>query len=133
MRLLLDTHILLWSLLEPRNLSHNVRDVLEDPSHELWLSPISLWEVMMLAEKHRIELDTEPESWIRRVLRELPFREASLNYEVSIQSRLINVSNTDPADRFLAATALVYGLTLVTADENLFKIKGVDVLRCKKN
>jgi len=44
-----------------------------------------------------------------------------MNYEVAIQSRAIDLEHRDPADRFLAATALVYDLTLVTADERLLR------------
>lgn len=55
-------------------------------------------------------------------------KEASLNYEVSIQSRMLDLSHEDPADRFLAATAVVYDLTLVTADERLIVSDRYDVL-----
>ena len=57
MRLLLDTHIWLWSLLEPKNLSRRVSQALESPSNELWLSPVSTWEFFLLARKKRIVLD----------------------------------------------------------------------------
>ena len=48
MTLLLDTHIWLWSALDPSRLSKRVKDALEDPSNELWLSPISVWETLVL-------------------------------------------------------------------------------------
>ena len=118
-RLLLDTHVLLWSLLEPERLSSEAATQLEEPSNELWLSPISTWEVMLLAEKGRIEIDDLPGPWIKKVLSQVPFRQASLNHEVAIQSRTIDLPHQDPADRFIAASAIVYDLVLVTADENL--------------
>lgn len=119
MKLLLDTHILLWSLLDPTRLTRKVATELENPANELWLSPISTWEILILAEKGRVVLDTDPSTWIRDVLKIIPVREAPINHEISIQSRLLNLSHEDPADRFLAATAIVYDLTLVTADERL--------------
>jgi len=119
MKLLLDTHILLWSLLEPALLSKRVASELEDPSNEIWLSPVTIWEVLILAEKRRIILTPDPFAWIRNVLKTTPLREAPLNYEVAIQSRALDLRHQDPVDRFLAATALVYELTLVTADERL--------------
>jgi len=116
MRLLLDTHIFLWSLLEPESLRPEVAAALEDKSNELWLSPIVIWEVLVLAERGRV------------VLEKVPFREAALTHEVAIQSRLVELPHRDPADRFLAATALVYGLPLVTADERLLKSPSIPTL-----
>ncbi|MFH2219588.1 MAG: type II toxin-antitoxin system VapC family toxin [Pseudomonadota bacterium] len=119
MKLLLDTHILLWSLLDPARLTGKVASELENPANELWLSPITTWEILILVEKGRVVLDTDPSTWIRDVLKKIPVRKAPINHEISIQSRSLNLSHEDPADRFLAATAMVYDLTLVTADERL--------------
>ena len=119
MKLLLDTHILLWSLLEPARLAMEVSAELENPSNELWLSPISTWEIIILAERGHIVLDARPELWLRDVFTTVPFKEAPLNHEVAIQSRMINLTQEDPADRFLVATALVYDLKLVTADRRI--------------
>lgn len=128
MRLLLDTHILLWSLLDPSQLSKRVAHELEDPSNELWLSPISTWEILLLAEKGRIILDDDPATWLRGVLREIPFKEAVLTHEIAIQSRTLDLPQNDPADRFLAATSIVYGLTSVTADKRLMIARNFSVL-----
>jgi PIN domain nuclease of toxin-antitoxin system len=72
-----------------------------------------------LIEKGRIEIDSDPIDWIREIFSTVPLKEAPLNHEVAIQSRRIKLPHKDPADRFIAATAVVYGLTLVTADERL--------------
>ena len=128
MRLLLDTHRWLWSLLEPVRLSKRVAAELENPDNELWLSPISLWELLVLVEKRRVVLDSDPETWICGVLAKVPFKEAPLNHEVALKSRSLTFAHQDPADRFLAATALVYDLTLVTADERLLHAEGLHVL-----
>jgi PIN domain nuclease of toxin-antitoxin system len=124
-KLLLDTHILLWSLLEPARLTERVAAALEDPLNELWLSPIVVWEVLMLAERGRVELEPDAATWVRRTSQAVPFREAPINHEVAIQSRGIDLLHQDPADRFLAATALVYDLTLVTADERLLRSRRI--------
>ena len=60
-----------------------------------------------------------------------PLQEAPLNFEVTVQSRRIKLPHQDPADRFIAATALVYGFTLVTADKDLLRCKQVPVLPAK--
>ena len=121
MNLLLDTHIWLWSALEPAKLSARVRRLLEDDENELWLSPMSVWETLVLARKKRVLLEPEPEQWVRRALAELPTREATINHEVAIRSEALRVGHHDPADRLLLATAVVYDLTLVTADARLLR------------
>ena len=118
-KFLLDTHILLWSLLEPPSLCKMVVNELENEANQLWLSPVSTWEILILAEKGRIQLDSPPIDWMKNVFNTLLFHEASLNHEVAMQSRTIQLPHQDPADRFIAATAAVYGLTLITADRNL--------------
>ena len=128
MRLLLDTHIWLWSALEPDRLSPRMTRALGDPEHELWLSPISVWETLVLARKRRVVLKPSPEQWVRRAITELPIREAPLNHEIAIRSESLKVGHDDPADRFLVATALVHELTLVTADRRLVKDRKVPTL-----
>jgi PIN domain nuclease of toxin-antitoxin system len=129
MKLLLDTPILLWGLLEPERLNRRVAAELQSPQNEIWLSPISIWETMLLAEKGRIVLQPDPASWVRTVLNQLAFHEARINHEVALQSRALKLRSQDPADRLLAATAMVYQLTLVTADKTLFACRDISVLR----
>jgi PIN domain nuclease of toxin-antitoxin system len=120
-KLLLDTHILLWSLLEPERLSDSITRELENSANEIWISPITTWEIIILAEKGRVELNAEPITWMKNVLNSMPFQQATVNHEVAMQSRLIKLSHQDPADRFIAASAVVYDLILVTADNYLIK------------
>jgi PIN domain nuclease of toxin-antitoxin system len=131
MKLLLDTHIWLWSLIEPSRLSKRIVRELRKPLNELWLSPISVWETMMLAHKGRIILEGKPESWIREALSHSNMKEANLNYEVAIMSLDLHLPHGDPSDRFLAATAIVYDLTLVTADERLLSCRQYPTLANK--
>lgn len=128
MNLLLDTHIWIWSLLEPVKLSRRVRAELETPDNELWLSPISVWELLVLIEKGRVEVDKDPIPWVAEVSRSIPLREAAVTHEVAVESRAIDLPHQDPADRFLAATARVYDLTLVTADDRLLGARTISTL-----
>ena len=128
MKLLLDTHIWIWSLIEPEKLSARVRKTLLNPDNESWLSPISLWELLMLGEAGRIAANVGTEEWIRRALQEVPLKEAPLTHEVALEIRRFQLPHRDPADRFLAATARVFGLTFVTADERLIGTKGLSIL-----
>jgi PIN domain nuclease of toxin-antitoxin system len=131
MKLLLDTHILLWGLLEPERLNRRVAAEFVNPDNEIWISPINVWETLVLAEKGRIVLQPDPESWVRTVLSQRAFHEARINHEIAFQSRALKLRLQDPADRFLAATAVVYQLTLVTADKTFFTCRDIAILRNK--
>lgn len=128
MRFLLDTHIWLWSLCDPRLLSQRVTRELTDTGNEIWLSPVSVWEILTLARKGRVVLEGKPESWLREALGKVPLKEASLNHEVAIRSMTLRLPHWDPADRFIAATAIAYDLTLVTADERLLRCRQYSAL-----
>ncbi|MGA9965213.1 MAG: type II toxin-antitoxin system VapC family toxin [Terriglobales bacterium] len=128
MKLLLDTHIWLWSVLEPERLSRRVSKEIQDMSNELWLSPISVWELIVLWQKGRMVPSEDIETWVRNALQTLPLREAPVTYEVARETGRLQLANRDPADRFLLATAKVFELTLVTADEHLLKSRDVSVL-----
>lgn len=128
MKLLLDTHIWLWALLDPDRLSASVRAALQSSENELWLSPISVWEATLLAERGRVRVESDAQTWVRQLLDAMPWREATVTNDVAIMSRQLTLSNQDPADRFLAATARVMGLTLVTADERLLGSTEYDVM-----
>jgi PIN domain nuclease of toxin-antitoxin system len=127
-KLLLDTHIWIWSFLEPRKIAPRTAQALQDPINEKWLSPISLWELMTLVEKGRVALNVSVEEWMGQALKEAPIREAPLTTEVVLATKKISLPHRDPADTFLAATALVFGLTLVTSDVRLLSVKGLPSL-----
>jgi PIN domain nuclease of toxin-antitoxin system len=127
-RLLLDTHIWLWAVGDPSRLAPRVLAAISDPDAEIWLSPISVWEALLLAQRGRIQLTMDPLTWVRDRLGRGPYREAAVTWDVAIESRSLPLEHEDPADRFLAATARVYGLTLVTADHRLLRASGFPVL-----
>ena len=129
MNLLLDTHIWVWNHLEPWKISSEVNRMLAASENELWLSPVSVWELIVLLEKKRLELDRDLHEWVERSKRELMLREAPLSWEVADELRFTILKQRDPADRFLVATAKVYDLTLVTADEHLVNVPGLNVLQ----
>ena len=128
MRLLLDTHIWLWSLLEPEKLSRRVSRALESQTNELWLSPVSTWEFFVLARRKRIVLDADPEEWLRKATAAAPLREATFTHQVAVESGRLELPHKDPADHFIVATAKVFDLTLVTADEAILKSRAVRTL-----
>ena len=128
MKLLLDTHIWLWSTLEPQRITRRVEKALVDPANELWLSPVSVGELIVLLRKGRLTLPSDVAAWVAKTIEDLQLTEAPLTVEVALAVGSINFPHGDPADHFLAATAKVFELTLVTADEHLIHLPGIRVL-----
>jgi PIN domain nuclease of toxin-antitoxin system len=126
LKLLLDTHIWIWSLAESKRLSRRVQHELKNQDNELWLSPVSTWEVLLLQAKGRIQLHGDARDWVTRATAYM--REAPLTHEIVAAAQELPLSHPDPADRFLAATAAVLGLTLVTADHRLLGLGTIATL-----
>lgn len=116
MNLLLDTHIWIWSKLDPKRLGKRAAQELSSSTNDLWLSPISVWETLVLMQKGRIRVEN-PFGWVERAADQL--REAPLTQEIVRVGLSLPLPHADPADRFLAATAKILKLTLVTADQRL--------------
>lgn len=128
MELLLDTHVWLWSLLEPERLSARARELIASDQTRLHLSGISLWETLLLAERKRIILEPNAETWLQTAIVRSPVKEVPITFDVALASRSIRLSHGDPADRFIAASAKVFDLTLLTADRRLLKCRDIKAL-----
>jgi PIN domain nuclease of toxin-antitoxin system len=116
-KLLLDTHAWLWRLLDPSRISADAEEAIADSGSELFLSPISTWEALVLARKGRLSLNPTPHEWVLDALRRTALAAAPLNHGIALRSEALDgFASEDPADRFLVATALELELTLVTAD-----------------
>jgi len=126
LKLLLDTHIWLWSLQNPKRLGKTVLEELNNPENEFWLSPISTWEALTLNAKGRIRLPEDLGSWVAKATAKL--QEAPLTHEIVLAAGRLRLSRNDPADRFLAATAQLLRLTLVTADATLLGLGDISTL-----
>lgn len=126
MKLLLDTHIWLWSLHDLSKLGSRTLQELRSDENQLWLSPMSVWEALIWNQKGKIRLPGDTASWIARAIR--PFREAPLTHEIAVVAQQLSLSQKDPADRFLAATAKVLSLTLLTADARLLGLGEIATL-----
>lgn len=128
MKLLLDTHIWVWSVIEPQRLNKRVAKALGDPENQLWLSPISIWEAMFLHRKGRLKVPEGFSTWLTRALTITSFTEAPLTFEVASALSTIHLPHADPADLFLAGSAKVFGLTLITSDRNLIRCQDISVM-----
>ena len=116
MNLLLDTHIWIWAKSDAARIGKRAAQELSNRNNELWISPVSVWEALALMQKGRIRM-ANPFSWVERASEQM--REAPLTNEIVRVSLALNLPHADPADRFLAGTAKVLDLTLVTADRRL--------------
>jgi PIN domain nuclease of toxin-antitoxin system len=126
LKLLLDTHIWIWSLQGSARLGKRTAQEIRDRENERWLSPVSTWEALTLQAKGRIRLPEDISAWVARST--AAFHEAPLTHEIALAARHLPWEHTDPADRFLAATAQVLGLTLVTADTRLLGLGNISTL-----
>ena len=126
MRLLLDTHIWLWSLQASDRLGKRTAQEIRNPENERWISPVSTWEALTLNAKGRIRLPDDLSAWVAQSTAE--FLEAPLTHEIALAARRLDWKHNDPADRFLAATAQLLRLTLVTADANLLGLGDISTL-----
>jgi PIN domain nuclease of toxin-antitoxin system len=126
LKLLLDTHIWLWSLQNSPRLGKRVLHELRNPGNELWLSPINTWEALTLNAKGRIQLPINLTKWLTEATSR--FHEAPLTHEIALAARQLALPHNDPADRFLAATAQLLDLVLVTADANLLGLGDISTL-----
>ena len=116
MRLLLDTHIRIWALHGPEKLGRRVRRELQRAGNELYLSPVSIWEAHHLVRRKRLRVRQGFAQWLDDVMAQAPLREAPFTFAVASK---IELPQSDLGDSVLAATALVFELTLVTSDSQL--------------
>ena len=94
-----------------------MRRALDDNANEVWLSPISMWELVLLVEKRRVALDRHVAVWISEAAS--PLKSAPLTAEIVQEASRFRFPHDDPADRLLLATAKYLNLTLVRADARL--------------
>jgi PIN domain nuclease of toxin-antitoxin system len=128
LKLLLDTHVWIWTLGRPDRLGRNARRALENPSNQVYLSPISIWEIYHLAERRRFRPTGTFQEWLKLTLSKTTFLEAPFDFAVATEVSQIHLPQPDLGDVFLAATAVAFDLTLVTADSQLLACKWLKTL-----
>ena len=123
--ILLDTHALIWLTEGQPELGDKARHLADEAlaNDDLGISAITFWEIAMLHQRGRIQLVQPVEAW-RRTLVDRGLREWPLTGEVGIAAATLVDFHPDPADRFITATALLHGATLVTADDRILTWSG---------
>jgi len=117
-KLLLDTHILLWSVSQSKRLSPAARKLIKDPDNELFFSAASLWEIAIKKALGREDFRVEPRL-LRRNLVENGYTELPITGEHAVNVDGFPRLHKDPFDRLLLAQAHTEGITLITADAQL--------------
>lgn len=115
MKLLLDTHILLWAAEGSAQLSSKAKSLIENPDNQLYFSSASLWEIAIKNKLGRADFKVDL-AVLRRSLLENGFEEIAINSAHAISVEALPDIHKDPFDRMLLSQTLVEGVTLVTAD-----------------
>lgn len=123
MKLLLDTHLLLWAAGTPRRLPAAARKLLDDPGNELLFSAASLWEIAIKRSLGREDFRVDPRL-LRRGLLENGYAELPITGEHATAVDALPWLHKDPFDRMLVAQAMAESVTLLTADPQLAHYPG---------
>ena len=118
MRVLLDTHVLLWALAEPARLDAETRDTIESGDTEVLFSAASIWEIAIKAGLGRVDFAFDPAE-IARAAFDTGFTELAIRSNAAALVAELPLLHRDPFDRVLVAQAMVEPATLYTADEQL--------------
>jgi PIN domain nuclease of toxin-antitoxin system len=123
MKLLLDTHLLLWAAGEPRRLSKQARALIDNPDNELLFSAASLWEVAIKRGLGRKDFTVDARL-LRRGLLDNGYSELPINSDHVVATESLPLIHKDPFDRILVAQATVEGVTLLTTDSLVSQYPG---------
>lgn len=130
--IVLDTNSLIWWIGDSNRLSEKAGSAIEKAREEkaLYISSISVWEIHTLAKKGKLELDTLPDNWLKKI-EELSFVHfVPVDNKIAVQSvNLPDLIHKDPADRIIIATAQIMGAILITSDKKILKYKHVQTLK----
>ncbi|TAN02947.1 MAG: type II toxin-antitoxin system VapC family toxin [Rhodanobacteraceae bacterium] len=123
MKLLLDTHLLLWVAAEPKKLPGAARRMIENPRNQLLFSAASLWEIAIKNQLGRKDFRVEPRT-LRRGLLDNGYLELPITSEHAVTTDTLPNLHKDPFDRLLVAQAQVEGIVLLTTDEQVAQYPG---------
>lgn len=123
MKLLLDTHVLIWAAGFPERLSVEARALFDDEENELLFSAASLWEIAIKSSLGRADFQVDARL-LRRGLLDNGYRELAIASEHAVAIGSLSPIHKDPFDRLLVAQCMVEGITLITADDLVVQYPG---------
>ena len=122
-RYLLDTHVVLWALVEPQLLSSNIKTVLEDGQNQLFMSAISLWEISLKRSVGKLDIKEKVIANLLTELENTGITIVSPKDSTYLKFAELPRLNTDPFDRILVAQAIFEDYALVSVDKNIRQYK----------
>jgi len=123
MKLLLDTHLLIWTAAAPDKLSNKARKLIEDRDNEIAFSAVSIWEIAIKYALQRPDFNVDPHL-VRRGCLDNAMAELAMTSAHAIITATLPPIHKDPFDRLLVAQAMAEGVTLLTADAAIAKYRG---------
>ncbi|HWD58563.1 MAG TPA: type II toxin-antitoxin system VapC family toxin [Stellaceae bacterium] len=123
MKLLLDTHLLLWSAVEPELMPRRAQQLIDDPENKVLFSAANLWEVAIKQRRGRLDFNVDARL-LRRNLLNSNYEELPVTGEHAVAVADLPVLHKDPFDRLLVAQCIVEGITLLTADRIVAQYPG---------
>lgn len=131
MKYLLDTTVFVWSLMEPEKLNEHAFKILEDDSHEMFLSAVTSWEIVIKSAIGKMKLPKEPDQFVAEALGRFSIQPISITHTHSFAVSELNLYHRDPFDRMLIAQARSEDMVLMTVDSIIAKYP-VKTLWCRK-
>ena len=126
--MVIDTHVYYWYCVGDGSLHAVVREAIEADPSRVWVPSVVCWELAMLVERGKLVMPgNNPMQTLVRDLQRSGLSEAPLTSEIAVLSRTLPFQHSDPADRFIAATAVSMGLPLATSDDWLRALPFLDL------
>ncbi|WP_421361099.1 type II toxin-antitoxin system VapC family toxin [Agrobacterium rosae] len=119
MKYLLDTHAFLWWLTDDHQLSSDAREIISEPSHEIYVSAASAWEIATKFTKGRLPTASVILPDFLGVIKAEGFLELPINSAHMVRSAILPGDHRDPFDRILAAQAIIENMALISVDEKI--------------
>ena len=116
MKFLIDTHVLIWWLSQPRRIPKATREVMSLASNQVMVSAATAWEIAIKQHVGKLEFDAKFLADFDESVRKLGFDPLPINAEHAVIGAGLNAAHQDPFDRLLAGQALVEGAVIVSAD-----------------
>lgn len=128
--ILLDTHTFIWWLKQSPNLSRKASKAIkaEIGKSLILVSTLSVWEICFLIHKGRLPISCPLDQYLLEMQKLSEFQFVPIDFEIAHQSTNLEWAHKDPADRFIVATAIKLGATLITKDAKIRKYKHVKTL-----
>lgn len=127
MRLLLDTHALLWALGDSARLATTAAEAIVDPDNDVLVSAASCWEISIKEELGKLRLPAPASQWLLQAIEQVGFETVDISPYHCLTAGSLPVHHRDPFDRLLIAQGMAESLTIMTRDER-FHLYDVSVL-----